>query len=546
MVFQLINEDIHIRTITSVINLDTGNIIDADIFFNQNENVIWKYRQKCQEAIKGKRSPYLVCDTCGQLVQISGGRGNNGKITYFKHLKDSDDCPIKTDTKLSRFEILRGKFNGQKEGCLHIKTKELIAQFLEFNRTTKKGISFIEVEKIQKDNRNYLEWKKPDITSKYYDKKIVFEIQLSTTFIDVICDRQHFYKDNQTFILWIFKEFEIEADKQKFTQKDIFYSNNRNAFVLNEEAINLSLKNHNLYLLCHYQRPQLYEEQIIYKWESTYVCINDLIFDDNFKVYYFNVETAEAIIKTEIENRITERQRREALKIQNFEKVRFEQDASAITLQEDFISERDKVRIKEQLNYEMINQPFFKRLRGYDDLSPMQDVFKSDLHEIKSNLRNLFKKGYFPTSADKVFLKNEYTVELSFYKSSNTNSILCFLALAVFYVKLSHNKQHVDLLPKVERVLFAILSIKEKKVIGYNFKTLVEVPNQFIGNGYRAEFTLPILEAISKYYGYDQFIEDQDKKKSLENKIKSLEEKILPLNDEYKEIINLVFKGLIL
>ena len=174
-------EEQNIRTIKSVTNLDTGRTIYANEFFNQNENIIWDYREKCQGAIRGTRPPFLVCDTCGQLIQISGGKGVKGKITYFKHLKDSNDCPIKTDTKLSKSEILRGKFNGQKEGSLHMETKELIAKFLEFNKIENKGISSIEVEKISRDNRNYLEWKRPDVSSIFYDKKLVFEICLLYT-----------------------------------------------------------------------------------------------------------------------------------------------------------------------------------------------------------------------------------------------------------------------------------------------------------------------------------------------------------------------------
>ena len=56
------------------------------------------------------------------------------------------------------------------------------------------------------------EWKKPDISASYKNINIVFEIQLSTTFLSVIVDREYFYKDNQTYILWVFKNFVIDVN----------------------------------------------------------------------------------------------------------------------------------------------------------------------------------------------------------------------------------------------------------------------------------------------------------------------------------------------
>lgn len=548
----MINKNEHIRTINSVTNLDTGKTIYANEFFNQDENIIWSFREKCQDAIKGKRPPFLVCDTCGQLIQISGGKGVKGKITYFKHLKDSNDCPIKTDTKLSKSEILRGKFNGQKEGSLHIETKGLIAQFLEFNKIENKGISSVEVEKISRDNRNYLEWKRPDVTSIFNDKKLVFEIQLSTTFLDVICERQHFYKENNTFILWVFKQFETEADKQRFTQKDVFYSNNRNAFILNEEAIILSQNNKDLYLLCQYQKPKADREKIKYNWESKYVCLSDLTFDEtSYKVYYFDVNQEENKVKAEIKNRISERKKREEERLRELEEGQKEQDRLYIeevereNLHQKNKSERQKTKEKDQLNYEKINILFFDRLKKYGYLSPLQSVYRSDLYEISSNIGELFKSGYSPTKEDIKFLKDEYNTELSIYKTPDRHSILYFLSITIFYIKLRHNPAYLNLFPKIERVLSAILSIKERKVIGYNFKTLVEIPHQFIGNKTREEFTLPILQAINKYYGYEKFIKEQDTKKTLEKKILLLKGNIPPIREEYKTVLNLIFKELI-
>ncbi|WP_134391452.1 DUF6035 family protein [Flavobacterium psychrophilum] len=557
----------NIRTIETVLNLDTGQIIYANTFLELGDHIVFPYREKCQDAYKKKREPFLVCDTCGQMVQISGGKGIKGKIKYFKHLKDSNDCPIKTDTKLSREDILRGKFNGQQEGVLHIEPKNLIYDFLCLNKETKGEISFAKPEMVNKSERNYLEWKKPDITSVFKEKKLVFEIQLATTFLDVLCERQHFYKENKTFIIWVFKKFEIEADKQRFTQKDIFYSNNRNAFILDQEAINLSNINNDLFLLCQYQKPTANVENIVYEWESKYINLSELTFDEaSYKVYYFDVDKAENKVKLEIDKKISERKEAEKLLNEEREKIRLQEIEKRKETQRLIEIEQEELRLQEierekqheknkagrqkaideeQQDYENKNALFFERLKqNYTNLSPLQIIFNSELNEIHTKIDELFRNGYNPTKGDLGFLKIEYQIELGNYKTSFRNSILYFLSLAIIHTKLKSNPDYLKHLPRIERVLIAVLSIKEKKVIGYSFKTLVEIPNHFYNPKGKIEFAHIILEAIKTYYGLDDFLRIEDKKGILKRKLEeyNIANPIKELS--YNQIISSVFKDL--
>ncbi|MFC5683266.1 DUF6035 family protein [Flavobacterium sp. MAHUQ-51] len=558
----------NIRTIETVLNLDTGQIIDANIFLELSDHIVFPYREKCQDAYKKKRDPFLVCDTCGQMVQISGGKGINGKIKYFKHLKDSKDCPIKTDTKLSREDILKGKFNGQHEGALHIETKNLIYDFLCLNKNTKGEISFAKLEMVNKSERNYLEWKKPDITSVFKEKKLVFEIQLATTFLDVICERQHFYKENKTFIIWVFKNFEIETDKQRFTQKDIFYSNNRNAFILDQEAINLSRINNDLFLLCQYQKPKANKENIEYEWDSKYINLSELTFDSNYyKVYYFDVDKAENEVKLEIDKKVLElkeaerllNEEREKRRLQEIEKRKeaqrlIEIEQEELRLQEierekqyeKNKAERQKAIDEEQLDYETKNALFFERLkRDYTNLSPLQITFNSGINEIHTKIDELFRNGYNPTKGDISFLKIEYQIELDNYKTPFRNSILYFLSLVIIQTKLKSNPDYLKHFPRIERVLVAILSIKEKKVIGYSY-SLIQLANHFFNpkNEKNYSFSHIILESIKTYYGLDDFLRIEDKKGNFK---KNLDEYNIanPIKElSYNQIISSVYKDL--
>jgi hypothetical protein len=68
--------------------------------------------------------------------------------------------------------------------------------------------------------------------------RIAFEIQLSTTFLDVIRARRKFYLENGALLFWIFAAFE-DSDR-RLTKDDVFYTNNRNAFVVNEKTVKAS------------------------------------------------------------------------------------------------------------------------------------------------------------------------------------------------------------------------------------------------------------------------------------------------------------------
>lgn len=540
------------RTIKEVMNLDTKELIYADDFFLQNENIIWKYRELCQEAIKKRRDPFLVCSTCGQLVQISGGRGERKKVTYFKHLKDSKDCPIKTDSNSSKEDILRGKYNGQKEGKEHIETKRLIASFLELNKSTKGEISRCDLEKVIKGNRDFLEWRKPDITSFFKDKTLVFEIQLSTTFLDVICERQHFYKEKQMFILWVFRKFEIEEDKQRFTQKDVFYSNNRNTFILNDEAIRLSEEHKDLYLLCQYQEPTPRGERLIYEWREKYVCLNELIFDETtYKVYYYDVDKAEQKIRLEIEQNILERKKREEerlLRYREEEEKRIEEEENRNNLRLLMIErekEREEKIQKELSEYREKYSPFFDRLKKYPNHSSLQKVFYEI--NISSKIEELFLiEKHIPSKEDKSFLKQEYDEELKTGNKLGRNSILQNLAYIIFFIKVLNSGLDLSLISKKKQLLLAILSIKQNKVIGYDFKKIIQIVNHFFQEGDEYyPYSGIILKAIEVYYGsVNNFINQEDKRKHFWNKLEKMKKDNPKQDKRYNEIINAIFPDL--
>lgn len=134
------------RTISKLINFDTGQEESSIPLILKGEEFIFQLRRLIEERIQQNNFLY-GCGECGQPVVIRSHRTPNGNHTfYFKHLHDSGDCPIKTDSKYTKSEMRCMKYNGAKESKPHFELKHYVASQLEKdNRFTN-----IQVEKVIK------------------------------------------------------------------------------------------------------------------------------------------------------------------------------------------------------------------------------------------------------------------------------------------------------------------------------------------------------------------------------------------------------------
>lgn len=543
------------RTIEFVLNKDDGSTVYADSFFLKEENEVFNYRSELQKAIKGIREPLFVCYYCGQNIKINGG-GQTMKVLHFAHRKDSDFCHLKTDTNYSLLEIKRLKYNGAKESPLHFETKNLIKQFIELNN----DFSNIKVEKVVKSNTNYLEWKKPDISATYKKVEVVFEIQLSTTFLSVIVDREHFYKENQTYILWVFKNFEVDEFKQRFTEKDVFYSNNRNAFVLDDEAIKLSNENNDLFLLCYYQKPKIENLKIDYDWCFEYVNFNKLTFDEvNYKIFYFDVIKEEETLNNEIlatQKEIREKELEEQQKAKEDALKRFAEREKYIEYDyEDYNYLNDENEIEEpkidpkvkiirdrNIAFDENNRSFFVQIRN-EIPTEFQQLLLRQQSDLFEKITDFFKKEYEFRTQDKKFIKNVFDVSLSNNEKLNDNTLVYYVSISIFLSRLTNYKElYNNYNISIQQLLFAILSIKMKKVIGNNFSNLIQIVNHHTNiKNDRVVFFDVIIKAIETYWGIDKFCHSEDKRGLLKPKILNTSNWKPQQETKYNEIISIVF-----
>lgn len=284
-------------TIERVLNLQTGKIIESKTFFmTYDENEVFKLRYKNEESIQNRNYLY-VCIFCKQPVKISGG-GENLKTLYFRHVRDSDDCPIKTNaSSFTEEEVRCIIYNGVKEGDLHFRLKNFIGEYLEKDEQ----ILNVDIDKVYKSEIVPKTWRKPDVLATFTDKRVAFEIQLSTTFLTVIVERNAFYKKENVFIIWVFDDFSVESDFQPFTQKDVYHNNSFNVFVLDDWAKEESSKTNELVLNCYYKYVDEETGDIDEEWQNELVTINQLTFDtEKYKVFFYDTDNERKKIRVQI------------------------------------------------------------------------------------------------------------------------------------------------------------------------------------------------------------------------------------------------------
>ena len=285
------------RTIDVVIDLENDEEIYAKKFFSQPEGVIFKKRYELENAIKF-RKPKYVCKYCSQMVKISGRKTERGMARFFSHLRDSDDCDCKTTTERSKREINREKYARCNEGERHKYLKAEIAKYLEMTN----GVTDVRTENTVKGNHPILRWRRPDVIANYRGQEVVFELQLSTTFVSVIAERDLFYRLNKKHIIWVsnFDEQGEHVDLTNMMVKDIYYNNRMNLFIFDLDAQRKSEELGELVLKCNWLIPdgtpngtwRYPNGNTSDKLGGKFIRLSDLTFDNTYKPYYVDAEQA--------------------------------------------------------------------------------------------------------------------------------------------------------------------------------------------------------------------------------------------------------------
>ena len=320
-----------------IVDIEKDMWIDTDVFFQQSEMELTQWRSRLSERYKrDKNSPHFICAWCQSAVILARRMDHmqiKGSPTFFfKHVPELENnpefqCPVKYIKQLSEQDVIALKYKSAKESQQHKSLKENIYQSLQVDSV----FSDIQIEQVRK-SIDLTQWRRPDVSALYNNRLIVFEGQLSTTFLNIIIERKIFYQDNNACLLWIFNQFEPTEKIMKQSMQDIYYNNNANAFVVNGLTVSESVKEKTFVLECNYLQPEIKDNQIVSKWTKRLVKFQELIRNDSTKqIYFFDYEAAYQQLKEKLglpQNYLQEnKNHQDKLRVQKYQEALEEEEA---------------------------------------------------------------------------------------------------------------------------------------------------------------------------------------------------------------------------
>lgn len=288
-----------------VFDCEARVIVSAvEILESLNAPTAHQARMKIEES-KQKGIAKYSCPLCAQTLSLRGGLQTKF-VMHFAHPRMPEHkCPYKTSDNHTPEDLAAMKYNGLKETADHRLVKARLLKALRRDAGVEPGS--IHSEKIYRAKLPDKSWRKPDVDARWNGKSLIFEAQLSTTFVTVIANRRNFYTENGAELIWIFaKRPEPDGGFMPFTNKDIFYNNNFNLFVVNSETETESAKQNCLVIEAWWPDPATFSvEGPRIDWCSKMVNLSQLTFNHKKRiVFFFNFEAA-----------ITEKEQREERKV---------------------------------------------------------------------------------------------------------------------------------------------------------------------------------------------------------------------------------------
>lgn len=272
--------------IDEVRDRETGELLDAREVIGSDKERTLQLRMALQQGIVSGK-PLLLCPICSVPVHLVSMM-QDIKF-YFRHETEDGRCPAKTKGDLSPERILAMKYDGARESEAHLRMKEIVAESLR----TDPDFSEVEVEKVWKGSEANSR-RKPDVSALWRGKlRVAFEVQLSTTFLRVIAERREFYLREGGLLFWVFKGF--DHGDARLTHEDIFYNNNRNAFVATEETLVVSREARSLTLDCVWSEPSIEQGRMLWTPREGRCRFTDLTFDtERQRAFLFDADAARA------------------------------------------------------------------------------------------------------------------------------------------------------------------------------------------------------------------------------------------------------------
>jgi hypothetical protein len=273
---------VEVPEIPVVLDLEVGSYHTLADVVGVNYDIAMHTRHRIKDAQLSGQPMYACAECC---VPVTLLMHPESRRLYFKHTLEDGRCSAVTRGVYDHDEINARKYNGAKESRLHLSMKRHLTNSL----LADSRFSNICVERRWNGPITGT-WRKPDVQAVYSPPngpsvRVAFEVQLSTTYLDVIVERRRFYIEQGGLLFWVFAEFN-EAGR-KLTQDDVFYNNNQNAFIVSEETATASVESGRCQLECIWAEPSALSAEPLLKRAT--IGFEALILDtEKQQAYYFD------------------------------------------------------------------------------------------------------------------------------------------------------------------------------------------------------------------------------------------------------------------
>lgn len=249
--------------IPEVRDAKTGDFLDAhELAARAHKDEPWRHRTRLAliEA-QHRKKPMWVCAVCGVMVRLCSSRRKN---FFFRHVIEDGRCLYVTRNGLPD-NVRAAKYDGAKESDAHIEMKGMILECLQVDDRFRPETIFEETTWKAQEHPNRR--RRPDVQAEYEGGlRIAFEVQLSSTLIDEAVSRRDFYLQDGGLLVWIFRS--VETENPRLYQGDILFMNSGNLFVVDDETVEMSLRERRLHLKNYHLIPEVYDGKIRHKWST--------------------------------------------------------------------------------------------------------------------------------------------------------------------------------------------------------------------------------------------------------------------------------------
>lgn len=273
-------------------SLRTGRLLDAKRLIGSFHYAAAIHLRGLLKEASVRGRPRLVCPMCGVTLFLASSMRKN---FYLRHRSEDGSCPAVTHIGLTEAEMRAMKYRGAQESDAHLRTKDLLVRSLAADPS----FSDVRVEATWRAREGFSGLRRPDVSARRGELRTAFEVQLSTTFLDVVLGRKRFYREEGAALVWVLPSF--DPSYRRMTTDDILFGNNSNILVVDDATVAASIAAREFIVRVWHRQPRIEGEGIIDDWIERLVPWNELLVDvDRQTVCAFDFAAAESAAIAEL------------------------------------------------------------------------------------------------------------------------------------------------------------------------------------------------------------------------------------------------------